>query len=120
MSARIELPEWITGTTLEQAWKRCKDEAERNNLGFAEKGMRVARAREPKMMLALEKGAEVFHHLVEVQYGRTMRDPATPFGFRVQPTEATLWQQAYEFADKGEPLTQFAWVYGAAAELAGF
>jgi hypothetical protein len=61
----------------------------------------------------------VLTKMQEEQVGRTRRT-ATRVGDSVELTEVALWRKAYEFADKGEPLAQLEWIYGAAALLAGF
>lgn len=118
-AAGIELAEWINPETVERAYARAVYAQRVGNQAFANTGMRAARARDPKLLLALEKGAETLDQMQEHQHGRTRRSSST-FAHTVELTEVALWRKAYEFADKGEPLAQLEWIYGAAAVLAGF
>ena len=86
-----------------------------NAQGFAEKGMRAARARDPHLMKALEGGAEVLLKLSREQLGTNYMVA----GERLDATEHSLWREAYVQADDGAAMIQFKWIYGAAAELAG-
>lgn len=118
-AAGIELAEWINPETVERAYARAIVAQRVGNQPFANTGMRAARARDAKILLALERGAEVLARMAEEQHGQTRRT-SSRFADTVELTEPALWRKAYEFADKGEPLPQFEWIYGAAAVLAGF
>lgn len=118
-AAGIELADWINPETVERAYSRAIVAQRVRNQVFADTGMRAARARDPKLLLALERGAEILSRLQEEQVGRTRRS-AERFADTVELTEVALWRKAYEFADKGEPLPHLEWIYGAAAVLAGF
>jgi hypothetical protein len=118
-AAGIELTEWINAETVERAYSRAVYAQRVRNQVFANTGMRAARARDPKLLLALEKGADVLDRMQDQQHGRTRRS-SSKFGETVELTEVALWRKAYEFADRGEPLAQLEWIYGAAAVLAGF
>lgn len=118
-AAGIELAEWINRETVERAYVRAILAQRIGNQSFANTGMRAARARDGKLLLALEKAAEVLAQMAEEQHGRTRRS-AERFADTVELTEPALWRKAYEFADKGEPLPHLEWIYGAAAVLAGF
>lgn len=117
-----DIPEWINAATVERAYGRARDAQRKGQMRFAEKGMRAAYARDSRLLQALEGGAEVIAKVAEVQTGRYRRDPHTmreKWSHTVEPTEAALWRNAYESCDKGAPMQQLCWVYGAAAELAG-
>ena len=122
-SARIEHAEWINPKTVERAYfeannaQTAGNELRRKRL--AEGGMRAARARDPKLMLVLEKSAEILNQLAENQHGRTRRDQNTCHSERTELTEYTMWREAYKAADRGEPVVQLALIYGVAAEMAG-
>jgi hypothetical protein len=118
-AAGIEISEWINDNTVEEAFRRTERARSLRKQHFADKGMRAARAREPRLLKALECGAEVLHAIQERQIGRTLRDSSTPYGHRVDLTEYGMWREAYTLCDRGEPLVAFEWIYGAAAELAG-
>jgi hypothetical protein len=115
----LELARPINSRTVEDAYRLAMAHRERGLVGIFETGRRLARERNPKLLLALEKGAEVLNAIAEEQHGRTSRDWGTPRGMRVWPTEASLWREAYKSADSGNPLDNFGWIYGSAAWLAG-
>lgn len=118
-AAGVEIAEWINERTVEAAFSRCYAAMENRRPAIAEKGLRAARQRDSRLLKALEGGAEILHRIQERQYGRTLRDPSTPYGERVELTEYTLWREAYRLCDQGEPSVHLQWVYGMAAELAG-
>lgn len=121
---RIEIPEWINAKTVEHAYGRARLAMRRRDYAFSEKGMRAARAKDPRLLLALEHGTTILDNLADAQHGQTRRDPWTHEhrwneSSDVELTEVALWRNAYESADRGEPMPELAWIYGAAAELAG-
>jgi hypothetical protein len=118
-TANIDLPEWVNEKTVERAYVRAMEAQRAHEEGMAECGMRAAHARNPKLMKALEAGAEVMTSMMERQQGRYMRDSETVYAHKVELTEVALWRKAYEEADKGMAMEQFRWIYGCAAELAG-
>ena len=89
------------------------------NLHIAEIGLRAARARDPRLLVCLEKAAEVMHRMHEEQLGQFQRQKTTSYTERVKPTEVQLWQEAFRTADAGCPVSAFRWIYGVAAEYAG-
>ena len=117
--ASIEIPEWISESTVERAYRMALKAQGLNDNRFAQKGMRAARARDGKLLLALEGSAEVLQKMQERQHGRTQRDASTPFSHKVDLTEFALWREAYKLCDEGRPTLHFCWIYGAAAVLAG-
>lgn len=105
--------------TVERAHAMAIAGQRRQAIHFCEAGMRIARSKHPDMLRALDQAAEVMDSTAESQTGRTRRDPGANRGEKAFPTEAALWREAYRLADKGEPLQHFAWIYAAAAWLAG-
>lgn len=118
-AAGVEVEQFITRGSVEWAHRRASEAQRRREQHIADIGMRAARARDPKLLLVLEKATEVLDKMQEEQVGRTRRT-ASRYADTVELTEVALWRKAYEFADKGEPLAQLEWIYGAAALLAGF
>lgn len=118
-AAGVEVEQFITRGSVEWAHRRASEAQRRREQHIADIGMRAARARDPKLLLVLEKAAEVLVRMEEEQVGRTRRT-ASRYADTVELTEVALWRKAYEFADKGEPLPHLEWIYGAAALLAGF
>jgi len=120
MNARIELPEWVTFKSTERAYIRAKDAKNRWDHGFFVKGMRAARARDGRVLKTLDGMANALDHAADDQMGQTLRSSATDFAFSVPPAEVDLMREACLAADRGDPLEVFGWLYGAAAELAGY
>ena len=114
-AAGLELPEWINRSTVERAHGLALRAQKTQAIHFAEKGMRAARARDPHLMKALEGGAEMLLTISREQLGCNY----VVAGVRLDATEHSLWREAFIQADKGAPMVQFEWIYGAAAELAG-
>lgn len=116
-SNHVEVESFINLATVEAAYTlgtRCQ-QARRQS--FADTGLRAARARDPKLLKALEKGAEVLRALSERQLGASY---TTSTGVRVDATEYNLWKAACECVDKGEPIKNLEWIYGMAAWLCGY
>lgn len=118
MAAAIELPYTVDRGSVERAHRWAM---ERARAGGTEKhhGIRAAKARDPKLLLALEKAAEVMDKASEEQMGRTRRDPGTSFAQRREHTETQMWREAYRLAADGNPNDVYGWIYAAAARLAG-
>jgi hypothetical protein len=118
-AAGIEVEQFVNRNSVEWAFGRAVEAQRRREQHIADVGMRAARARDPRLLLVLEKATEVLVKMEEEQVGRTRRT-ASRFADTVELTEVALWRKAYEFCDKGDPLRQLEWIYGAAALLAGF
>lgn len=118
----VELEDFITFELVEEAHRRANMSLEQRNHRWAEIGWRAARNGDPKLIKALERGAELIDKASEAQMGetrRSMRDDI-PEGWRVPHTEASLWREAYVSADRGTPIENLKWIYGAAAWLCGY
>lgn len=113
-----EILDWVNRRSITRVWNRAREAQARNHRAFAEKGMRAARARDPKLLCVLERGTSVLEAWSkEREEDRLRLRPDAP---PVDATEYSMWREAYKSADSGRPLPQMMWVYGAAAELAGF
>ena len=116
MAAYVELPEWLTEASVEEAYRRASRAQQARRESLARLGWRAARDRNPRLLKALEGGAEILRRMSERQMGIHGLDVG---GRRVPATEFQLWKNAYETADKGTPEQNYEWIYGAAAILAG-
>jgi hypothetical protein len=116
VSAKIEIPEWVNRKTVEEAYRIARKAQESRRESVAAAGMRAAKARDPKILKALEGGSEILRQMSEEQLGKHGVDVG---GIYVPATEYNLWREAYIAADEGRALPNFAWIYGAAAVLAG-
>jgi hypothetical protein len=116
--ASIELPYPITRKTVEDAYRMGKIAQRDGNARFVLVGRRAAKARDPKLLLALQKGAAVLQKMTEEQAGQHGFDVG---GQRVQHTEFQIWKNAYAAVDAGrsEDERQYMHFYGMAALLAG-
>jgi hypothetical protein len=83
-----------------------------------EQSMRAVRARDPKLLLWLEKAAEAIGQQHERQRGQTRRATSN-FLDSFEPQEVQMWQKAYSTADAGDPLVACAYIYTAACVYAG-
>ncbi len=117
--ATIVLQRRVNESALAWVFRRVRDAADEDEDTYATKGMRVARAHDPHMMLAMEKLASLATTLADLRSGRVRRDTATPFSLRVEPQEAQHLHQAYITADSGRPEPIFGYLYAAVAEWAG-
>ena len=120
-AAGIEIPS-MNRRKVEEAYRRAMKARERGEWSTLAPGLRAARSRNPRLLLALEKIAETLDSMGEAQWGRTRRDPGTPFGHRALPTVCNAFREAYRAADAGlsmDNLKPFGWCYYTAFELSG-
>lgn len=115
-TAGVEIGEWLNRDTIERVYGRAMRFQEEGRMGYAETGLRAARARDPKLLKCLEKGAEILTQMSVEQLGHHYSHA----GKRMDATEAQLWRAAFNAADNGDPAIQYRWIFGAAAELAGY
>lgn len=119
----IEIENFVTRDKVEWAYGIVQRARKGTSMSIAEQGMRIARRRDgaegAKLLKTLELSANILEHVAEEQSGRTRRDSATPFAYKVEPTELGLMKAAYTTLDKGEPDEAFAWFYGMAGIIAG-
>ena len=117
--AYVELENFITPSLVEEAYRRALKAQASGWQQFAVVGWRAAQARDPKLLKALEKGAEILDAMTENQWGETMREVDQDYGKTKGTTEQNLWREAYRMLDEGTPLQNFEWIYGAAAWMCG-
>ena len=118
-SAGIELAMPINAKTVEKAHAMALHGSQAKEYSFLSAGMRAARAQDPKLLLAMDRAANVLDAMAESQTGQTRREASATKAQQVQQTEAALWREAYKQCDSGAPLEQLGWIYAAAAWLAG-
>ena len=116
----LELTSQITPGLVEEAHRRAVLAQQERNQKFADVGFRAATARDDRMLLVLEKCAEVMDKLQEAQYGRTMRAESATYAESKGTTEAQLWREAYRLCDQNNAIRNFEWIYGAAAWICGY
>jgi hypothetical protein len=120
MPNHVELEQFITSELVEIAHgKACQAQA-MGRQSFADTGYRAALARDPKLLKALEAGANILDKMTDQQHGRTMRAPDATHGETKGTTEAQLWRESYRLCDEGTPIRNMEWIYGAAAWLVGY
>lgn len=112
-----ELPEWVNRKTVETAYRIAKTAQESRRESIAAIGMRAARARDPRLLRALEGGATILQRMSEEQFGSRGMDVG---GLYIEATELQLWKNAYTTVDSGQPSLAYQWIYGAAAVLCGY
>lgn len=116
----VELEEFITPHRVEWAYGLAQQAQAERKQWFADTGMRAARARDPKLLKALEKAAEIMGKLSEAQMGQTRRESTIRFDHTKEHTESQLFREAYRLCDEGNPIYQLQWIYGAAAWMCGY
>ena len=117
----IELPEFMTANIVERTYGRVKA---LRNLGrshlraqrYLTQGRNRVRARDPKLLLFLERGADVLQAKNDAQ-----KDRFEEQGFRRQDfAEYAQWREAYIKASEPRrddvQLEVYAWIYAAVAE----
>lgn len=114
----VELPREITYELVEHAYVLAAQRQVARIQTFAQVGLRAVQARDPKVMLALEKAAEVMGKEEDNQRGQTRR-AARHLADQIETTETQLWKEAYRTAADGNPHEAYQWIYGAAAWMAG-
>lgn len=110
----------LTKGRVEHAYQQANLAMERRNISFGQIGMRAAKARDAKLLIALEMMAEHTGSIMEEQFGRTMRSPDATYGESRGTTEHQLCREAYRLCDEGRPIENLMWIYGAAAYLCGY
>lgn len=118
--AEITFRSFLTRDRIEYAYGLAQKMQVERNQSFADTGYRAARAKDHKLLVALERMAEETGAMQEEQIGRLMRAPDTTFGESRGTTEHQLCREAYRLADEGNPIRNFEWIYGAAAWLCGY
>lgn len=122
MPAAIEIPSFDYAD-VENAFRRATAKARSQDTtydrDYATHGFRFARERHPKLMKALERCAELLEAERERQMGQTQRRQSIDWSHRAVPMEVSAFREAYKAADRGRPIEQLMWLYGAAADLAG-
>lgn len=111
-----ELAEFITPKTVERAYRRANEMMVGRDERMSMAGWRAARARDPALLQALERGSTVLRNMSESQFGAAGLDVN---GTKVPATEFQLWANAYTTADAGTPERNYQHIYGMAALLAG-
>ncbi len=117
MGSQAEVANWVNRNTIEAAYKECIEAQQRRDYEFAMRGMRAVRARDTRVMIVLEKAATILSNIADEQGGEYRARRDIPDSHKVYPTEVQLWREAYKMADKGEPLENFMWIYGAATRI---
>lgn len=116
----IEVEEFITRSRVEYAHGLAIKNQRLRNQRFADTGWRAALAQDPKLLVVLEKAANMLDKLTDEQHGQTMRAPDALYGETKGTTEAQLWREAYRLCDEGNPIRHLEWIYGAGAWLCGY
>jgi len=120
MGASIEI-DFVTLRSVEYAHGRACKEQERNNMAFAEIGMRAARERDPRLLLVLDKAANLLIKEDDYQRGQS-RHTTEIFAEQRYTTETQMWREAYRMVDEGKAgeVPHLIWIYAAAAFLCGY
>lgn len=104
---------------VEQSYRLTKEWRFQGHDNIARAAMRAARARDPKLLKALDQAANVMALEHERQMGETQRRASIDFVDQTMPVEVQMFREAYVCADRGEPSENLMWIYAAGAWLAG-
>lgn len=118
MAGHVEIEEFITPARVEYAYGLAIKYQTSGKSGLTDAAMRAARARDPKLLKALEKGAEIIGKMSEAQMGQTRRSTEI-FSHTKEHTESQLWREAYRMVDQGTPIENLVYIYLAGCFLAG-
>ena len=66
----------------------------------------------------VELKVRVSNEITDEQLGQSKHRSDIPYSHTIDPTETQLFIKAYELADKGTPIEEFRWIYGAVTEIA--
>lgn len=110
----------LTRERVEWGYRKCLEARDNRDQGAADCGYRLALARDPKLLLALEAMAEQTGKMQEEQIGRLMRSPDVTFGESRGTTEHQLCREAYRLCDEGRAIRSFEWLYACAAILCSY
>ena len=120
-TARVTLHD-LTFADVDAAWAQMDTWRRQSKLTYPDAGMRAVRARDRDVLATLERIAEVLEAAHEAQRGETRRSART----YVEQQEVAYLQIAREaYRDAVEDRcswaqrSQWAWIYGMAAYLAG-
>lgn len=120
----VVLPESVTPARVERIYRRAKalGDGILPETGMAAAGLRAARARDPRLLLALERCAEVIDKLAEDQSGQTRRQESrqrTDWASTRNPSEVNFFREAFTAVERGQVPDAFGYLYAAVAEFAG-
>jgi hypothetical protein len=118
MSALVEIPP-VTFTRVEYAYREAKEWRFRGEDHKAQTALRAARARDSRLLKALDQAAEVLVAEHERQLGEYQRRGSIDHAEKSVPTEVAMFREAYRCADQGQPVVQLQWIYAAGCLLAG-
>lgn len=131
MSREVDWESELTPGRIEYAYGLANKMLQARNEGWAEVGLRAAKAQDKRLLRALERMAESTHKLEEHQFGQVKRSISAKFGETRGTTEHQLCREAWRLADQGQlgedaqgnvvdARVHFKWIYGAAAWLCGY
>lgn len=115
----LEWESTLTAERCEYAYGLANQMFHARAQGWADIGLRAARARDPKLLKALEKMAEHATQMDDDQRGQTRRSSSTEFKDQRYTTVTQMCQAAYKMVDQGTPVPHLQWIYAGAAWLAG-
>jgi hypothetical protein len=122
MSA-VELPDVVTEKLAEHLDRRHATlaEAARAHPHLVERAMYAARAarNEPKMLMLMDKIANILDHWSEGQNGQTRRQASRYVGEKAEARGVQAWREAFRCADEKKDAPEFGYHYLACAEYLG-
>ncbi len=111
----------VNEQTAEAIFLRANDMCNRMipETGYASAGFQAALKRDPILLQAMEKLANVIDKIAESQLGQTRRSATASFSQSIEPSQAIMVREAYRTMDIGLPAPNFGFLYAAVAEHQG-
>lgn len=116
----IETPDQLTFAKVCYAFNLARTYQEQHRYSWAERGLHLAKNRNPLLLKVMEEAAEVMVQEEENQRRESMRTTDV-YAEQRYTTETQMWREAYRMVDEGkaEQVQALMWIYGAGAFLAG-
>lgn len=107
---------------IEWAYGMALQKQEQREWNWAIPAMRAARAKDPRMMHALERCALEMDKWADGQKDDLARKAEELGHSRLEHTESQMFREAYRMAaeDKHDTMEPFLWIYGAVGLLCGY
>lgn len=119
--AQIELADFVTPAAAEAVLRWATEASKRGDMLLHARGTRAARARDPKLLLVMERVCELATKRMEDQLLQTRRGMGATVAEKAIPVEISGLQAAYQALDRSAPageLAAYGFIYGAACRLA--
>lgn len=120
----VMLPQDVTPARAERVYAEAKrlGSAPSPDTHAVRNALRAVAARDPRLLLALERIVEVLNRVYEEQLGEMQRQGSRSRADKVKPEVLTFFENAYKLADRGDAgagAQPYGYLYVATARFAG-